>query len=188
MGYLSGRFIACNRIRYPCKKLRSRAREAFGTNAIPAEFRIRSWHLEPGFGDIAHMSGHLRQLAVFCTVGLVCFCFSVAVLAGLHEWGGVNYLIAFVLAFVLSNITGYLLNAMFTFAVKSDHSGAARYIMINAVLLGANTAAMKLLVDELRIWYIAAAIALAAVNAPVSFLAQRLITYRPEIPDRTADP
>ena len=29
-------------------------------------------------------------------------------------------------------------------------------------------------------WYLAAALLLAALNAPVSFLAQRLITYRLE--------
>ena len=125
------------------------------------------------------MSSRLRQLGAFCAVGLLCFGLSIAALAILHEWARVNYLIAFVSAFVLANAAGYLLNAQITFAVKSDRGGATRYMMVNAALLGANTLAMKLLVDELRIWYIAAAIALAAVNAPLSFIAQRLFTYRP---------
>lgn len=124
------------------------------------------------------MRGHLRQLMPFCAVGLTCFVLALAVLVGLHDIAGLNYLLAYVLSFVASNIAGYLLNARFTFAVKTDHGGAARYITVNAALLLINTAAMKALVDGLHLWYIAAAILLAAINTPVSFLAQRFFTYR----------
>lgn len=134
------------------------------------------------------MTWRIRQLGAFCAIGLACFALSISVLAGLHEWAGVNYLAAFVCAFVLSNVAGYLLNARLTFAIRSDQGGAARYMLVNAVLLGVNTAAMTLLVNEFRVWYIAAAIALAAVNAPVSFVAQRLVTYRPQIRSRAAEP
>lgn len=93
---------------------------------------------------------------------------------------GVNYLIAYCASFAISNVAGYLLNAQFTFSTRSDHGGAIRYMAVNAVLLGVNTAAMKLLVDVLGIWYIGAAILLAIINAPVGFAAQLLITYRLE--------
>lgn len=124
------------------------------------------------------MRGRLRQLGRFCAVGLACLGLSLAVLAGLHGLAGINYLFAYVVAFVVSNIAGYLLNARITFAVKSHQGGAVRYIAVNAVLLGLNAAAMRLLVSGLHVWYIAAALALAAFNAPVSFLAQRRVTYR----------
>jgi putative flippase GtrA len=129
----------------------------------------------------------LRQLGKYCLVGLASLGLALGVLAGLHELAGVNYLVAYCVSFAASNIAGYLLNARFTFAVKSHHGGAVRYAAVNAALLCVNTVAMKLLVDVLGMWYIAAAILLAALNAPVSFLAQRLITYRLEIRGRAPE-
>jgi putative flippase GtrA len=127
-----------------------------------------------------------RQLGRFCVVGAFCFALGIAVLAVLHEQARVDYLLAFVAAFVVSNVAGFLLNARFTFAVGADRAGAVRYMMVNAALLGVNTVAMKLLVGELQVWYIAAAVMLAAANVPASFLAQRLITYRLEIRSRAS--
>lgn len=125
------------------------------------------------------MRERLLQLVRFCAVGLTCFALGLAVLAGLHDLAGVNYLVAFAASFVLCNIAGYLLNARFTFLARSvNHADAASYVLINAALLCLNTAAMKVLVDGVGMWYLAAAVLLAAVNTPVSFGAQRLITYR----------
>jgi putative flippase GtrA len=125
------------------------------------------------------MSEHLWQLLRFCAVGAVCFGLGLGVLAGLHEMAGVNYLLAYVASFVVANLAGYLLNARFTFLSASvNHTGAARYLTINSLLLLANTGGLKLLVDMAHMWYIAAAALLAIIYTPVSFLAQRLITYR----------
>ena len=132
------------------------------------------------------MTVNLRQLGRFCTIGLVCFVLGLGVLAGLGELAGVNYLLAYVASFVSSNVAGYLLNARFTFEVRSDHAGAARYLAVNLALLCLNTAIMKLLVDALGVWYITAAIVLAAFNAPVGYVAQRLFTYRMETRGRPA--
>jgi putative flippase GtrA len=120
----------------------------------------------------------LRQLWRYCLVGVSCLGLALGVLAGLHELAGVNYLIAYCASFIVSNVTGYLLNARFTFSITSDSGGALRYMAVNGSLLGVNTAAMKLLVQVLGMWYIGAALLLAILNAPVSFMAQRLITYR----------
>jgi len=121
----------------------------------------------------------LLQLARFCAVGMTCLLLGLAVLIGLHDLVGVNYLVAYVAGFIFANVAGYLLNARFTFFARStDPTGAVRYLLVNAVLLCVCTVALKLLVDEFRMWYLAVALLLAALNAPVSFLAQRLITYR----------
>lgn len=134
------------------------------------------------------MGARLLQLVRFCAVGLTCFALGLAALAGLHELAGVNYLAAFAASFVLCNIAGYLLNARFTFSTGSvDRAGAVRYLLINAALLFLNTAALKLLVDQFRIWYLAAAVLLAALGTPVSFVAQRLITYRSRGRSRAAE-
>ena len=125
------------------------------------------------------MSEHLLQLTRFCAVGVACLGLGLAVLAGLHNVAGVNYLVAYVATFILINVAGYLLNARFTFFAGSvDHASATRYLLVNTVMLCVNTVALKLLVDDLQMWYLAAAILLAVLSAPVSFVAQRLITYR----------
>ena len=131
------------------------------------------------------MWSHLRQLRRFCGVGLTCLIFSLAVLAGLHSFAGLNYLLAYVVSFIAGNIAGYLLNARFTFSVDTiSHAGAARYMAVNGVLLCVSTAVMRLLVSDFRVWYIAAALVTAAINTPISFLAQRFVTYRIGVTDR----
>jgi putative flippase GtrA len=133
------------------------------------------------------MGERLLQLARFCAVGLTCFALGLAVLAGLRDLAGVNYLVAYAASFIFCGVAGYLLNARFTFfAVSVDNAGAVRYLAVNAVLLCVNTAGMKLLVGGFQMWYVAAVILLAAVSTPVSFVAQRLITYRLEGARRAA--
>lgn len=125
------------------------------------------------------MRERFLQLVRFSVVGVICLALGLGVLASLHQLARVNYLAAYAASFVASNIAGYLLNARFTFAAKTvDHSGALRYITVNACLLGVNTTAMKFLVDVLHVWYIWAAILLAGMVTPVSFLAHKLVTYR----------
>jgi putative flippase GtrA len=133
------------------------------------------------------MVARFRKLIRFCAVGLICFTLGLAILAGLDELAGMNYLAAYVISFVVSNLAGYLLNARFTFSSKTvDHAGAIRYMTVNAVLLGANTLVLKLLVDVLHMWYLGGAILIAFVNTPLSFLGQWLFTYRLPARDRPA--
>ena len=135
----------------------------------------------------ASMGERLLKLARFSGVGFTCFGLGLAILAGLHELAGVNYLVAYIVSFVVTNIAGYILNARFTFRPESvDRLGAIRYMTVNAVLLVANTIALKLLVDLVHMWYLLAAIILAAVNMPVSFIGQWLFTYRARTRDRSA--
>jgi putative flippase GtrA len=125
------------------------------------------------------MTGNLTKLLRFAAVGAVGFTLGLAVLTGLHGLAGVNYLAAFIASFFVANAAGYLLNAAFTFSVRSvNHVGAARYMAVNAVMLCINTAALKLLVDGAHIWYVTAAIILAIAGTPVGFVAHRLLTYR----------
>lgn len=131
------------------------------------------------------MKERLLQLMRFSAVGGGCLVLGVGVLAGLHELAGLNYLAAYVAAFVIINIVGYLLNARFTFAVSTvNRAGALRYMTVNGALLCTNTLAMKLFVDGLHVWYITAAIVIAFLATPVSFMAQRAVTYRKHLGSR----
>jgi putative flippase GtrA len=122
---------------------------------------------------------HLGQLLRFVAVGGIGFAVGLAVLTGLHGLAGVNYLVAYIASFFAANAAGYLLNAYFTFSARSvDRAGAARYMVINAIMLGVNTAALKLLVERAHIWYVTAAILLAIAATPLTFIAHRFVTYR----------
>ncbi len=124
----------------------------------------------------------IAQLLRFGAVGVTCLGLSAAVLVGLHAFAGLNYLLAYAASFVTGNIAGYLLNARFTFSVRAvSHLGAARYMLVNATLLGVNTCALDFLVERMHMWYLAAAVLLGVLNTPVSFLAQRFVTYRTSV-------
>lgn len=125
------------------------------------------------------MLHHALQLTRFTAVGLACFAVSLAVLTGLHELAGVHYLVAYGAAFVVSSTLGYLLNNHFTFRKKGvDGLGVLRYMGVNVLLIIVNGAALRLLVENAHMWYVAATFLLAAINTPVSYIAHRLLSYR----------
>jgi len=121
-----------------------------------------------------------RQLLRFSAVGLLCFGVATAVLAALCELGGVNYLLAYIASFVVSNIVGYLLNGHYTFQHQGvlDYRGVSRYMLVNLSLLTESSLLLKWLVDGHHVWYLGASFIIAAVNTPISFCAHRLVTYR----------
>ncbi len=142
---------------------------------MPPEAAIQKWK-KPAW------RARIAQLLRFGAVGVTCLGLSAAVLVGLHALARINYLLAYVASFVTGNITGYLLNARFTFAVRTvSRLGAARYMLVNALLLGVNTSALDFLVERMHMWYLAAAVLLGVLNTPVSFLAQRFVTYRTSV-------
>jgi len=110
---------------------------------------------------------------------LFCFALGLGVLTGLHELAGVHYLLAYGASFVVTSSVGYLLNGRYTFgAGNGDRSGLVRYTSVNVCLLIVNGAALRLLVEEFHVWYLAATVLLAMANTPVSFLAHRIVSYR----------
>ncbi|HVW70383.1 MAG TPA: GtrA family protein [Steroidobacteraceae bacterium] len=126
------------------------------------------------------MTPRPAQVARFCAIGLVSFAVSTLVLATLCEVFHVYYLTAFIATFLISNLTGYLLNGRYTFAghERFNSRTLSCYLVINAILLGINSVLLRTLVESLGVWYIAATVILAAVNVPITFAAHRLVTYR----------
>ena len=122
----------------------------------------------------------LLQLARFGSIGLLCACISIAVLVGLCEMAHMNYLLAFLIAFLVANICGYLLNGHFTFDASHNlrRKSFAVYVLINCASLAINSLALRILVEDFRVWYVTATIAIAAINAPVNFIAHRALSYR----------
>ena len=125
------------------------------------------------------MTNHLFPLARFCAIGLLNSVLGLVILIGLYELVGMNYLAAFAVSFVATNVSGYLFNGRYTFTEnRAGQFGVARFMLVSGVVLIANCCALKLLVEQFHLWYLTATLCLAAVSAPMSFTVQRLVTYR----------
>jgi putative flippase GtrA len=126
------------------------------------------------------VSGRGAQLARFCTVGLTCYIVNILALAALCEVGGMHYIAAYLVVFLIGNALGYWLNKRFTFELRSPVEGASmlRYMLINCIMLLLSTAALHLLVESLHVQYLAATAIIAGINAPASFVAHRVVSYR----------
>lgn len=126
------------------------------------------------------MIARAPEFVRYCAVGLLCFAVALAVLTGLCELAGVNYLVAYAASFVISSTLGYLLNGRFTFAGRATIEGAGvlRYMLVNGALLAVNSLLLKLMVERLHMWYLSGSLILAAINMPVSFVVHRIVSYR----------
>ena len=103
-----------------------------------------------------------------------------ALFAALCELVHLTYQVAFVITFLVVNIFGYRLNGRFTYDMQKawDRAALVRYLLVNVAILLESLVAMRLLIEGAHIWYLAATMIVAAVNAPVSFIAHRTVTYR----------
>ncbi len=126
------------------------------------------------------LSGRSAQLARFCIVGLTCYTANILALAALCELVGMHYIPAYVLVFLMGNALGYWLNKRFTFALRNrlDRAAMLRYLLVNCIALVLSMAALHLLVESVHMPYLTATAIIAAVNAPASFVAHRLVSYR----------
>jgi len=118
-----------------------------------------------------------RQLFRFCGVGTLCLGTTAGGLAALHELAGMNYLVAYVLSFCLGNLLGYLLNGRHTFGAPVSPFGGMRYLSVNTALLVISTVLMKILVETVHVWYMAACFSLAVATTPFSFLLHKRFSY-----------
>jgi putative flippase GtrA len=129
---------------------------------------------------VTHLARHAGALARFCAVSLFCFALGLGVLTGLHELAGVHYLVAYVTSFVVTSTLGYLLNGHYTFrARETGGPGLLRYMLVNVGLLLMSGTALRILVEYFHAWYLYATLALAVINTPISFVAHRIVSYRP---------
>ena len=115
----------------------------------------------------------------FCAVGGSMALLSMLLLWLLVDVAHLNYLLAFVLTFVVVNLLGYLGSRRFAFSTTQVQltTGLMRYFAVMALGLLVNTGAMAVLVSGLHLWPVAASAVLSAVNAPLNFLIHRRVTF-----------
>jgi putative flippase GtrA len=120
------------------------------------------------------------QLGRFAAVGASGYCVNLAVFAACVHALAINYKLAAVVAFVVSVVNNFWWNRHWTFSAKQDHPvrQGARFFAVSLVAFGFTYVVLVSLVDGAgTAKVIAQAIAIAA-GTPLSFVGQKLWSFR----------
>ena len=120
------------------------------------------------------------RFVAFALVGGFCLGVNTLVLWALTSGLGVHYLASTAIAFFTITPLGFLLNKLLTFRTRREHVPIElpRYFAAMAASFAANLGLMDVLVDWLRIWYVAASLLVALVLLVVNFLASDRWSFR----------
>lgn len=126
------------------------------------------------------------EFVKFCIVGGAAAASGFVLLYFLTDILGLHYLLSYAISFVLVNAASFAATALFAFrdATFTQWTRLGRYYLISATSLLGNSLMLYLAVDVIGLWYLAAAIVLAALNAPVNYLLHRRFTFRVQVPGR----
>ena len=115
----------------------------------------------------------LLQLIRFCCVGASGYVLNLAIFRAADGW--MPYVPAFALAFVLSAVSNFLWNRVWTFsgAAGRAHHQLARFLSVSASALALDLVLLAGMVELAGLPKLAAAALAIAIVTPVSFLANR---------------
>jgi putative flippase GtrA len=118
------------------------------------------------------------QLVRFLAVGASGYVVNLLVFA-LATVGGLHYIPAAVMAFVVAWMNNFMLNRYWTFRARGDGMvlQGLRYFLVSVVALGANLIILHLLVQSGLVELLAQAIAIVLVT-PLSYLLSRRWSFR----------
>jgi putative flippase GtrA len=121
-----------------------------------------------------------NQFVRFCAVGASGYAINLAVYAALLV-GGVHYLAAAAIAFLVAGASNYLLNRTWTFCTSDAPvlGQGARALLVSALSLGANQLFLLVLVDAGARHLAAQAVAIVLAT-PFSFVANKLWAFAAE--------
>jgi len=104
----------------------------------------------------------------------------IVLLAIFKELGGLNYLVAAILAFFLAFIVSFVMQKFWTFGdtgMTGVHRQAGLYLGIALVNLLVNTLLMYIFVDWFHIWYILSQVLASGLIAISSFVIYRRFVF-----------
>lgn len=110
-----------------------------------------------------------KQFILFCVVGASNTIITMAVLYLLNSVLGVNYLLSSAIGYMCGVINGYLWSTFLVFKKKRTANNAAKFVMVNLIVLGVNTALMYLFVDIIGMDNVLGLGALAAQALTICF-------------------
>ena len=115
----------------------------------------------------------------FCAIGGVSAACSLGMLHVLVDIAHVNYLLGFMITFVVINCLSYLASRRIAFRTTTValSTGLLRYFGVMIFGLVLNLGAMAVLVSGLHLWPVAAAAILCVLFAPMNFLLHGRLTF-----------
>ena len=118
------------------------------------------------------------QLVRYCLVGASGYVVNLGVYSLLYT--ELSYRIAFTIAFVVAASSNFLWNRVWTFRVVHGvpHHQYARFLTISGVALCVDLAVLTFLVDTVGLHKVTAAAIAIVVATPVSFLGNKLWSFR----------
>jgi len=126
-----------------------------------------------------------RRLTKFCFVGLSGVGVGVGSLWLLTEVAGLFYVVAAVIAFILSVVNNFTWNRIWTFRDRSRGSDISamlgqwfKFLLSNSGTLGVNLGILTLLTEVFGVQYILSALCAIAVVTPLNFLISTLWVWR----------
>jgi len=114
----------------------------------------------------------------YCLAGASGVIIYYAALYGLTEYFGVWYVVSAVVGFILNTGLSFVLQKFWTFQNKTKHKVGyqlVQYIIMKTLFLVANTAFLYLMVEYLRLWYMAAQVMLTVALTVVGFIVSNKI-------------
>src|SRR6478736_80223 len=118
------------------------------------------------------------QLFRYCVVGASGYLINLGVYAFAYQW--LPYRLAFTIAFTVAASSNFVWNRIWTFRVDHGrpHHQYARFLTVSAVALGIDLIVLTGLVEQLGVDKVAAAAIAIVVATPVSFLGNKLWSFR----------
>lgn len=123
-----------------------------------------------------------KQFIKFCIVGGIGTIVNLAILYAMVEFLKISYIFGATIAFVVAVINNYILNKLWTF--KDKRTGKTfitkqwiKFLSISVISLGANLAALYLLVEFLNLWYIFAQIIAILASLGINFIGNKKWTF-----------
>lgn len=143
----------------------------FPSVRLPLHRRARAGVLE---------RGNWVQLLRFSTVGVSGYLLNLGIFAICLHLIGIDYRIASVLAYVLSGINNFWWNRHWTFNAKQHHPTVQgpRFLLVSLLTYGFTYIVLVTLVSDVGLVKVAAQAIAVAASTPMSFLGQKLWTYR----------
>lgn len=133
----------------------------------------------------ALLGAHVFRLVRYLISGGTAAASNLAFLFLLVHFGGVYYLYASILAFIMSIAVSFTMQKFWTFRDKPLHDVHAQFTRYVAVVLSnllINTAIIYLLVEKAGIWYLLAQLSATAVIAVTGYFGYRHFVFRDRTP------
>ncbi len=136
----------------------------------------------------------IQEFLRFCVVGGASAVSGMLANYVLTDFAGLDYRVAFVIAFLGINLASFLASQRFVFrALGADgRAEMMRYYALNGGMGLFNLVSLTVLVDVCGVWYMAALLFLTALGLPINYFLHRNVTFRvgqsPSIADVGASP